>query len=71
MDAGGDRLHQNFGFGPLFRASYSSPALDTTNLLEEQARQTILAPCKAHNVACGITALTKADVDKKLKEDGR
>jgi 4-hydroxy-2-oxoheptanedioate aldolase len=34
----------------------------------EQARQTILAACKAHNVACGITALTKADVDKRLKE---
>ncbi len=34
----------------------------------EQARQTILAACKAHNVACGITALTKADVDKRLNE---
>jgi len=34
----------------------------------EQARQTILAACKAHNVACGITALTKADVDKRLAE---
>jgi 4-hydroxy-2-oxoheptanedioate aldolase len=34
----------------------------------EQARQTILAACKAHNVACGITALTKTDVDKRLKE---
>ena len=34
----------------------------------EQARQTILTACKAHNVACGITALTKADVDKRLKE---
>lgn len=34
----------------------------------EQARQTILAACKAHNVACGITALSKADVDRRLKE---
>jgi 4-hydroxy-2-oxoheptanedioate aldolase len=34
----------------------------------EAARQTILAACKAHNVACGITALTKADVDRRLKE---
>jgi 4-hydroxy-2-oxoheptanedioate aldolase len=34
----------------------------------EQARQTILAACKAHNVACGITALTKAEVDKRLAE---
>jgi 4-hydroxy-2-oxoheptanedioate aldolase len=34
----------------------------------EQARQTILAACKAHNVACGITAITKADVDRRLKE---
>jgi 4-hydroxy-2-oxoheptanedioate aldolase len=34
----------------------------------EQARQTILAACKTHNVACGITAITKADVDKRLKE---
>jgi 4-hydroxy-2-oxoheptanedioate aldolase len=37
----------------------------------EQARQTILAACKAHNVACGITALTKADVDRRLKEGWR
>ena len=36
--------------------------------LVEQARQTILAACKAHNVACGITALTKPDVDKRLAE---
>lgn len=34
----------------------------------EKARQTILSACKAHNVACGITALTKEDVDKRLKE---
>ena len=34
----------------------------------EQARQTILAACKAHNVACGITALTKAEIDKRLAE---
>src|SRR5882762_10468053 len=37
MDAGVDRLHQNFRFGPVFCASYSSPALDTTNLPPEQA----------------------------------
>jgi 4-hydroxy-2-oxoheptanedioate aldolase len=34
----------------------------------ERARQTILAACKAHNVACGITALTKDEVDKRLKD---
>jgi 4-hydroxy-2-oxoheptanedioate aldolase len=34
----------------------------------EEARQNILKACLAHNVACGITALTKADVDKRLKE---
>src|ERR1700737_3707393 len=34
----------------------------------EEARQTILAACKAHNVACGITATTRADIDKRLKE---
>jgi 4-hydroxy-2-oxoheptanedioate aldolase len=34
----------------------------------EAARQTILASCKAHNVACGITAIGKADVDRRLKE---
>ena len=28
----------------------------------------ILAACKAHNVACGITATTKAEVDKRLGE---
>jgi 4-hydroxy-2-oxoheptanedioate aldolase len=34
----------------------------------EEAFQTILAACKAHNVPCGITATNKADVDKRLKE---
>jgi 4-hydroxy-2-oxoheptanedioate aldolase len=34
----------------------------------EAARQTILTSCKAHNVACGITAIAKADVDRRLKE---
>jgi 4-hydroxy-2-oxoheptanedioate aldolase len=54
LGAGGD-LHQYLG------VPQDSPEV-------EQARQTILAACKAHNVACGITALTKADVDKRLKE---
>ena len=34
VDAGGD---QNFRFGPILGASYSSLALDTTNLPREQA----------------------------------
>ena len=34
----------------------------------EQARQTILAACKAHNVACGITAIPKTEVEKRLGE---
>lgn len=34
----------------------------------EAAFQTILKACKAHNVACGITALTKDAIDKRLKE---
>jgi 4-hydroxy-2-oxoheptanedioate aldolase len=54
IGAGGD-LHQYLG------VPQDSPEV-------EQARQTILAACKAHNVACGITALTKADVDKRLQE---
>jgi 4-hydroxy-2-oxoheptanedioate aldolase len=54
IGAGGD-LHQYLG------VPQDSPVV-------EQARQTILAACKTHNVACGITALTKADVDKRLKE---
>ena len=54
IGAGGD-LHQYLGVPQ-----------DSSEV--EQARQTILAACKAHNVACGITALTKADVDKRLKE---
>ena len=33
-----------------------------------RASRHLLAACKAHNVACGITATTKADVDKRLKE---
>ena len=54
IGAGGD-LHQYLG------VPQDSPEV-------EQARQTILAACKAHNVACGITALTKTDVDRRLKE---
>ena len=34
----------------------------------EAARQKILAACKAHNVACGITASGKDQIDKRLKE---
>jgi 4-hydroxy-2-oxoheptanedioate aldolase len=34
----------------------------------EAARQKILAACKAHNVACGITANGKDQIDKRLKE---
>jgi len=34
----------------------------------EQARQTILAACKAHHVACGITANRKADIERRLTE---
>lgn len=34
----------------------------------EEALQTILRACKAHNVPCGITAISKADVDRRLKE---
>ncbi len=54
IGAGGD-LHQYLG------VPQDSPEV-------EQARQTILTACKAHNVACGITALTKTEVDKRLKE---
>jgi 4-hydroxy-2-oxoheptanedioate aldolase len=57
IGAGGD-LHQYLG------VPFDSPEL-------EQARQTILASCKAHNVPCGITALTKPDVEKRLKEGWR
>jgi 4-hydroxy-2-oxoheptanedioate aldolase len=34
----------------------------------EAARQKILAACKAHNVACGITANGKEQIDRRLKE---
>ena len=54
IGVGGD-LHQYLG------VPQDSPVL-------EQARQTILAACKSHNVACGITALNKAEVDKRLQE---
>ena len=53
IGAGGD-LHQYLG------VPQDSPEV-------EHGRQTILAACKAHYVACGITALTKADVRKRLK----
>jgi 4-hydroxy-2-oxoheptanedioate aldolase len=54
IGAGGD-LHQWLG------VPTNSPEV-------ESARQSILEACKAHNVACGITATTKAEVDKRLKE---
>jgi 4-hydroxy-2-oxoheptanedioate aldolase len=57
VGAGGD-LHQYLGV-----AQNSSDV--------EEAFQTILAACKRHNVPCGITANTKADVDKRLKEGWR
>jgi 4-hydroxy-2-oxoheptanedioate aldolase len=34
----------------------------------EQARQTILRACLAHNVACGITALSAQDIARRLGE---
>lgn len=34
----------------------------------EQARQTILRACLAHNVACGLTALTAPDIARRLGE---
>src|ERR1041384_8336458 len=34
----------------------------------ETARQTILAGCKRHNVACGITVATGAEMNKRLNE---
>lgn len=57
VGAGGD-LHQYLG------VAQDSPVV-------EEAFQTILRACKAHNVPCGITATTKADVDKRLKEGWR
>jgi 4-hydroxy-2-oxoheptanedioate aldolase len=57
IGAAGD-LHQYLG------VAQDSPEV-------EQARQTILAACKAHNVPCGITATTKPEVDRRLKEGWR
>jgi 4-hydroxy-2-oxoheptanedioate aldolase len=37
----------------------------------EAARQTILKACISHNVVCAITANSKADVDKRIKEGWR
>ena len=42
-----------------------------TSPIVEQARQTILSACKAHNVPCGITALTRDEVDRRLREGWR
>ena len=57
IGAGGD-LHQYLG------VAQDAPEV-------EAARQTILAACKARKVACGITATTKAEVDRRLKEGWR
>lgn len=54
VGAGGD-LHQYLG------VETSSPEV-------EQAFQTILKACLAHNVACGITALNGNDIAKRLRE---
>jgi 4-hydroxy-2-oxoheptanedioate aldolase len=57
IGAAGD-LHQWLG------VPIDSPEVET-------ARQVILSSCKAHNVACGITAISKTDVDRRLKEGWR
>jgi 2-keto-3-deoxy-L-rhamnonate aldolase RhmA len=54
VGAGGD-LHQYLG------VESNSPEV-------EQAFQTILKACQAHNVACGITALNARDIAKRLAE---
>ena len=54
VGAGGD-LHQYLG-------------VDTNAPEVEQAFQTILKACLAHNVACGITALNGRDVARRLAE---
>jgi 4-hydroxy-2-oxoheptanedioate aldolase len=54
VGAGGD-LHQYLG------VESNSPEV-------EQAFQTILKACLAHNVACGITALNGNDIAKRLRE---
>jgi 4-hydroxy-2-oxoheptanedioate aldolase len=54
VGAGGD-LHQYLG-------------VETNSPEVEQAFQTILKACLAHNVACGITALNGNDIAKRLRE---
>jgi len=54
VGAGGD-LHQYLG-------------VDSNSPEVEQAFQTILRACLAHNVACGITALNGRDIAKRLAE---
>jgi 2-keto-3-deoxy-L-rhamnonate aldolase RhmA len=54
VGAGGD-LHQYLG------VEANAPEV-------EQAFQTILKACVAHNVACGITALNGRDVARRLAE---
>lgn len=50
-------INRNFRFGPLTRASYASPALDTTNLPPEQAPSEIsgvptVGLCRLTSPAC-------------------
>ena len=54
VGSGGD-LHGYLG------VPQNSPAV-------EEARQTILMACKAHNVPCGISENRKSNVEKRLKE---
>ena len=34
-----------------------------------EAHQTIPKACPAHNIACDITAITKNEIEKRLKEE--
>src|SRR6202011_6331700 len=54
VGAGGD-LHQYLG-------------VETNAPEVEEAFQTILKACLAHNVACGITALNGRDIARRLAE---
>jgi 4-hydroxy-2-oxoheptanedioate aldolase len=54
VGAGGD-LHQYLG-------------VETNSPEVEQAFQTILKACQAHNVACGITALNANDIARRLAQ---
>ena len=67
-----DAILSTPGIGAVFIGNANdlrhSMGVPATSLEVETARQAILAGCKRHNVACGITVANGAEMNKRLNE---